>query len=175
MDNIIDFIKKKRMQKVIRKHGEQNFRKTISLKKWCEKYGNLDRYDWIIKEILDVVDEDEKYEEYIYLNEDLEISLDENGIFIFSEILISFFGKEEVLNVHRYVQQENYFVNEIYEPVQQMIKTVDDDCILNAYNNWKEWFSENKSKIDMLNDERKDIIYETFSNIKKEVKKRKLI
>lgn len=174
--NLMQIVAKKRLQKAIRKSKMICLKKSILISEWCRAYGNLDRYEWIIREILKAVKEDEKFQEYIYLNEELEISLDENGIFIFSEILISFFGEKEVMEKHRFLRNENLLVSNVYEPMNNLISDAElsDEEFLKIYHNWNKWFENNRQTLNELDDENRNILTLTFENINKELKRRKL-
>lgn len=177
MIDIVDTIQKKRLKKVIKKSAKVSLKKTIVISDWCKAYGNLDRYNWIINDIFKEIDNDNELEEYVLLTEDLEVALDENGVFIFSEILMSFFGEKEVINMHFILRKANLLVSKVYEPIISILKdgSMSDSDLLKSYNNWKAWFENNQETFNNLDDYEKNILTLTFENITKEVKRKKLI
>jgi len=177
IDDIINNIQKNRLKKVVKKSAKTTMKKSIVISDWCKAYGNLDRYDWIISELFKNVDENKELEEYIFLTEDLEVALDENGVFIFSEVLMKFFGKKEVMSMHFALRNSNRLVTEIYEPITAVIKdgTLSNEDLLKAYSNWGDWFKNNQEILNTLDEDDKNILTSTFENITKEVKRRKLL
>lgn len=179
MIDIINNIQKNRLKKVVKKSAKATMKKSIVISDWCKAYGNLDRYNWIINELFKEVDADKdlELEEYILLTEDLEVALDEDGVFIFSEVLIKFFGEKEVMGMHFALRNSNRLVTEIYDPITAVIKdgTLSNGDLLKAYNNWKEWFKNNQETLNTLDEDNKNILTLTFENITKEVKRRKLL
>lgn len=92
---------------------------TVSIRRWTAKHhGNESRTDWITRQILEAIEQDESTAEGVFISPDLEISLDERGIFNHFDLLTGFFGDDETIAVYRNFRSRNKLLR-FYEDTER--------------------------------------------------------
>lgn len=157
--------RQKYFNKLEKQHKQDIQTYKIKIKDWCTKYGNIERLDWIQSEIYKELEKDNELADYVFLDVDLNIHLDEKGLRLFYEILVPFFGKEEVKGVIEYLALKNKIPN-LLQSLQEYMISLDDEHLKQYYKTWVE---------SEVTEEQKQAYYITVLNmLKQEMKKRKL-
>jgi len=99
---------------------------TISIYKMCERAEMLDFYNQILNRILREMEEDNKLMDYVRMsldNEMLDFYLDDDGIFLLSDILMGYFGEKEIIDLWKYIRDLNKYSRNEYE-FEQFFKSL---------------------------------------------------
>lgn len=159
MEEIRNFDRKlkKTFKKLNKKHEREFVPCSVNLLKWCETAGIPQNYNWIVNLITKECDEDETYYDYLRFNVDFTVHLDQNGVFLFSDILSDFFGLDNVRSLWRYMSDLDKYERTYYD-IEQCTHTLSDEelgAIKDNYMHPKDEYEEEVCKriLDIINTE----------------------
>ncbi len=119
----IDIAIRKTLRQVQKQHQEFPFLTpySVRLDKWLEDYqGDTSRLDWLYSLLLNQ-EESELAGQHLYLDYDdsgnIQLSLGEDGVFLFSDILQDFFSLDEVRAMWKQLNSRNKIVR-VYQDLQ---------------------------------------------------------
>ncbi len=115
---ILETIRFKRTIKRIKKENEHKFIPyTISIMKLCDRANKPECFTPIRNRILREMEEYPRFEDYVYLNaQDLsDIMLDDDGVFIFSDILYGYFEQQSIIDLWKHMRDKNKHERQWYE------------------------------------------------------------
>lgn len=115
---ILEDILFKRSIKRIRKENEHKFIPfTISIMKMCERNNIPECYTAIRNRILREMEEYPRFEDHVYFNaQDLsDIMLDDDGVFIFCDILYGYFEQQSIIDLWKHMRDKNKHERQWYE------------------------------------------------------------
>lgn len=91
------------------RNNHSNAPYTVSIYKLCDNAGKLDCFNQIRNRIFRELEEDEQMAGYVAISvEDFgDIYLSDEGVFMFSEILMGYFEKETIIDLWKYIRELN--------------------------------------------------------------------
>lgn len=138
------YLLKKKIQQINKSKKDNIIFHRVKLSKWCESYGNMERYSWIVNNLITAMEKDVKLGDYMMLDENLDMYLDENGVLMFSDVLIDFFGEKEVLGMYKYLATQNKVLRLCADIKKHIDKTTDSELI-DYWNIWKKYSNKNNT------------------------------
>ncbi|MDE6788476.1 MAG: hypothetical protein K2J47_04055 [Ruminococcus sp.] len=137
MEEIRNFDRKlkKVFKKLNRQHEGEFVPCSVNLLKWCEKAEMPQNYNWIVNLLFKECDEDETCYDYIKLDSDFIVNLDQNGVFLFSDVLADFFGLDNVRRLWRYMSASDKYERTYYD-VEQCTHTLSDEELESVKGNY---------------------------------------
>lgn len=145
---------------------------TVKVGKWLEAYqGDTSRLEWLYTLLLDYATESELAGQHLYLDygdygnsANISLSLDEDGVFLFSDVLQDFLSLDEVRGMWKHLKSKNAMVR-VYQDVQTFVKGMNVDELKEYRYKW-----ENTTNDSEIASEVKENV---FKLIDSELKKRK--
>lgn len=112
---------------------------TISLSKWCEAYGNPERFEWIRGMIFNKADEiGEEAQNHLYLCTDLyDICFDWQGIAVFFEVLSDFFTDKETYSLMKWLKKKDEIEKIVFD-IEKAMPETDDKLLTESITAWQE-------------------------------------
>jgi len=104
---------------------------TLSIYKLCESEGQPERFIQIKNRILWELEQNAELEEYVYLDMKegyVDFLLTDDGMFIFSEILMSYFDDKLILDIYRNVRDKNKILKLDYD-IKTQLKSLDKNTL----------------------------------------------
>lgn len=117
MEEIRNFSRKlkKAFKKLNKKHKGEFVPCSVNLLEWCKKAEITQNYNWIVNLLFEECNEDETCYDYIKFDSDFIVNLDQNGVFLFCDILSDFFGTDSVLSLYRYMRDSDKYERTYYD------------------------------------------------------------
>lgn len=99
---------------------------SVSIYKLCEINNSLELHTQIVDRIIKELEENESMGNYVRINlnsEILDFTLDDDGMFILSDLLMEYFDEKEIIDLWKYLRDLNKYNRNEYE-FEQIFKSL---------------------------------------------------